>query len=329
MATIGDVAKLAGLSRTTVSRVINHHPYVSEEKKALVRQAMNELSYVPNSIAQNLRKQVTKTIAVLIPRISNPFFSMMVEVMENAAAENGYQLVVCQTMYSKERELVYLNLFKTKQFDGVILASIENDWNDIQDYTQYGPIVMCNEYDDRAEIPMIRLNQFEGGYIGAKHLLERGHNKIAHSRGNHLTNLTQDRKDGFLYALEESGLSSHDDWMFTGVSIIEDGRQLMRKIVQMNHSPTAIFTGSDEVAAGIIREAKVLNVKIPNDFAVVGFDDQPLARLMEPTLTTIYQPIKTISYQTMAVMFDMLKNPGKLERQTIDLSLHLIVREST
>ncbi|WP_174612979.1 LacI family DNA-binding transcriptional regulator [Virgibacillus ihumii] len=329
MSTIEDVAKLAGVSKTTVSRVLNNHPYVAEEKKALVQKAMEELLYVPNSTAQRLRKQTTQTIAVLIPRISNPFFSKMVEVMENIAADNGLQLVVCQTMYDKQRELVYLDLVKTKQIDGVILASLENDWDEVKDYTNFAPIIFCNEYDDRAEVPIIRLNQFEGAYIGTKHLIDKGYHKIAKCRGNNLSGLVTDRQRGFFYALDEAGLPFPEDWMFTGVSLVEDGRRLLREIMEMENRPNAVFTGSDEVAAGIISEAGHLGVKIPDELAVMGFDDQQIAGLVTPGLTTIHQPVDQIGKRSMEVMVELLHGTGGMDEELILLPLHLVERGST
>ncbi|GAA0614618.1 LacI family DNA-binding transcriptional regulator [Virgibacillus siamensis] len=328
MSTIEDVAKLAGVSKTTVSRVLNNHPYVAENKKALVHKAMEELLYVPNSTAQRLRKQTTQTIAVLIPRISNPFFSKMVEVMENIAADNGLQLVVCQTMYDKKRELVYLDLVKTKQIDGVILASLENDWNEVNDYTNFAPIIFCNEYDDRAQVPTVRLNQFEGAYIGTKYLIDKGYNKIAKCRGNNLSGLVTDRQRGFYHALDEAGLPFSEEWTFTGVSLVEDGRRVLREIIEMENRPNAVFTGSDEVAAGIISEAGRLDVKIPDELAVMGFDDQQIAGLVTPGLTTIHQPVDQIGKRSMEVMIDLLHGKGRMDEQLTLLPLHLVERGS-
>ncbi|WP_077325549.1 LacI family DNA-binding transcriptional regulator [Virgibacillus siamensis] len=329
MSTIEDVAKLAGVSKTTVSRVLNDHPYVAEGKKALVQKAMEELLYVPNSTAQRLRKQTTQTIAVLIPRISNPFFSKMVEVMENMAADHGLQLVVCQTMYDKQRELVYLDLVKTKQIDGVILASLENDWEDVKDYTNFAPIIFCNEYDDRAKVPTVRLNQFEGAYIGTKHLIEKGYRKIAKCRGANLTGLVADRQRGFFQALDEAGLSFDNDWMFLETQLVEDGRKVLRKMLSMKNRPDAVFTGSDEVAAGIISEAARLHVKIPDELAVLGFDNQQIAALVNPGLTTIHQPIDQIGKLSIKVMIDLLHGEGNVDKHLKELPIYLVERSST
>lgn len=134
--------------------------------------AMEELNYVPNSSARRLKRQ-TETIAVYVPRITNPFFSQMVEVMGNYASDRGYQLILCQTSYSRNQEINYLELLKTKQVDGLILTSIENEWSSIEPYMNYGPIMLCNEYNDQAQVPTVYLDQIEGDTSGPVILLSR------------------------------------------------------------------------------------------------------------------------------------------------------------
>ncbi|MFC7393434.1 LacI family DNA-binding transcriptional regulator [Scopulibacillus cellulosilyticus] len=329
MPTIEDVAKLAGLSPATISRVINNHPYVSQEKKDLVFKAMKELGYVPNSNAQRLRKQKTETIAVLIERIANPFFSQLVESMDIIANENGYKLLICQTNNDKRKELEYLNLLKTKQIDALIFASIESEWSVVENFLQYGPIVFCNDFAESASVPIIYLDQYRSAYTGTKHLIDKGYTKLSYCGGSKLTCLGRDRKNGFMSAVEEAGLNILDQWWFKDALTIEDGKQILRKISVMDNPPDAIFTGSDEVAAGMIKEAKSCGIKVPGDLAVMGFDNQPIAELMEPGITTICQPVKQMGIQTMDVMIDLLVNKRKLEHRFIQIPFHLVVREST
>ncbi|HEU5140095.1 MAG TPA: LacI family DNA-binding transcriptional regulator [Bacillales bacterium] len=329
MATIGDVAELAGLSRATVSRVMNHHPYVSEEKKKLVHEAMDQLGYAPNSLAKRLRTQTTETIAVLIPRISNPFFSSLVEAMEIKAAEGNFQLIVCQTRSDKQRELVYLEWLKTKQIGGVILASSENNWNDIKEYSKFGPIMFCNEYPPNTDVPIVCMDQYQGGYLGTRHLIEQGHRKIACCFGSSHTTNTSDRQKGFLHALEENDLFMEEKWWFSNALEIQDGQEILRKIMEMDNRPSAIFTGSDEVAAGIIKEAKIRGVQVPIDLAVVGYDNQPIAELMDPGITTIHQPSQEIGARTMELMIQYIKHKHKPDQLMVEWPSRLIIRESS
>ncbi|WP_230503967.1 LacI family DNA-binding transcriptional regulator [Sutcliffiella rhizosphaerae] len=329
MATIEDVARLAGLSRTTVSRVINNHPYVSEKKRLLVSTAMSELGYVPNSSARSLRSQKTEMIALLIPRVMNPFFSELIERMEMAAAENGYQLIICQTKYSKKKELDYLNLLKTRQVDGIILSSIQNDWSIIQPFLEYGPIVLCNEFEEEAEVPSVRLDQTYGGYIATKHLLNIGHRQIAYCTGGHKSSVAKGRETGFRKALTEFDVDVNESFLFSDAFTIEDGRRIFQVIQKLNERPTAIFTGGDEVAAGIISEAKRSGWSVPEDLAVVGFDNQAITELVEPTITTVNQPIEEMARKTFQVMIEKVKSKRYRQKEIYEYDLELIVREST
>ncbi|WP_017381695.1 LacI family DNA-binding transcriptional regulator [Paenisporosarcina sp. TG-14] len=328
MYTIKDVAHKAGLSQATVSRVINNHPYVSEEKKLAVKNAMDELGYVPNSSAQQMRNLKTKKIAVFVSRIVNPFFSQLVDAMEKRAATCGFQLILCNTRIDKEKELEFFKLLISKQVDGIIMASVENHWEVIEPFTKYGPIIFCNEYLADATITRVRLDQIEGGYIGTKHLLEKGHLKIAYCQGND-SSVSINRRKGYLKAVTEAGIEPVQEWMFRDVFTIEDGRAIFRKIQQLSNPPTAVFSGSDEVAAGIIHEAKKHSWNVPNDLAVVGFDDQPIAELLDPQITTINQFTTDIGYKTMDVMLEIINKKRVNDAQDILLPIELVERQST
>ncbi|GAB1806144.1 MULTISPECIES: LacI family DNA-binding transcriptional regulator [Priestia] len=330
MPTIYDVAKLSGLSKTTVSRVINNHSYVSEEKKNLVLKAMKELNYTPNPSARKLRGQVTTTIGVIVPRIVNPFFSYLVDSIEQVAYKNGYHVLIFQSNEDKEKELAFLNLLKTKQVDGIIMTSIENDWSIIEPFTESGPILLCNEYVNNANVPIVRLDQYKGAYIGVKHLLEKGHRKIGYCTGGLFAEegKDKDRNQGYQKALQEAGIEPDPKWIFVNQHSIEDGKQVVKKILSMEDRPTAIFTGSDEIAGGMMIEAKECDLKIPNDLAIIGFDDQPLAQMLDPKLTTIRQPIDQMGVKAMETLIDML-NDSEVKVETFELPIELVVRSST
>lgn len=234
MANISDVAKLSGLSKTTVSRVINNHPYVSDKKRDLVQKAMKELGYTPNPSARRLRGQLTTTIGVIVPRIINPFFSHLVNAIEQAAFKKGYQVLIFQSYEDKEKEIAFLNLLKTKQVDGVIMTSIENEWKIIESYHQYGPILLCNDYVNQSIAPMIRLDQTKGAYLGVKHLIERGHTKIAYCTGGLFDEegKGKDRNLGYHRAMSEANINVNPKWIFVNKHTIEDGKQVMKDIIE-------------------------------------------------------------------------------------------------
>ncbi|RBW68813.1 LacI family DNA-binding transcriptional regulator [Bacillus taeanensis] len=330
MATISDVVKLSGLSKTTVSRVINNHPYVSKENREIVLNSIKELGYVPNPSARRLRGQLTTTIGVIIPRIVNPFFSYLVNAIEQAAFKQGYQVLISQSNEDKNKEIAFLNLLKTKQVDGIIMTSIENDWDIIQSYKEYGSILLCNDYVNQDVFPMIRLDQVKGAYLGVRHLIERGHQKIAYCTGGLFDDegKGKDRNHGFQKALNEAAIKVNPKWIFIDQHTVEDGKRIMKQIVEMDDRPTAIFTGSDQVAGGMIMEAKEQGLTIPDDLAIIGFDDQPIAEILDPKLTTIRQPVDQLGEKSIEVMIEMLKNPD-MEIKSYELPIELIVRQST
>ncbi|MGM7719359.1 LacI family DNA-binding transcriptional regulator [Metabacillus sp. Hm71] len=329
MSTIEDVAKLAGLSRTTVSRVLNDHPYVSDTKKKLVQQAMEQLGYVPNSAARSLRNQKTGIIAVLIPKISTPFFSQLIEKLEMAASAKGYQLIICQTQFLKQKERNYLNLLKTRQVDGVIMTSVENDWPVVDAYLNYGPIVLCNEIVENAQIPMVYMDQAYSGYTIANHLLERGHRHIAYCSNGMVSEGMKAREHGFKQALAEAGCYFDEKFHFQQALSVEDGRQIFKRIASMKTSPTAIFTGGDAVAAGVVSEAKRHGWSIPGDLAVVGFDNMEITEILDPQITTVIQPVQEMALKSMDVIYDKIHKKQYRSYEKHEFSSQLAVREST
>jgi LacI family repressor for deo operon, udp, cdd, tsx, nupC, and nupG len=328
LATIADVAKRAGLSRATVSRVLNNHPNVTDDKKRLVHEAMESLKYVPNTTAQRLRNQRTDTIAILVPVLTNPFFSYLLEAMDMVATKNQLQLLICQTRYSKQKELDFLELLRTKQVDGLILTSYENEWKQIEPFSAFGPMVLCNEYERNQKVPIIRMDQFEASYIGTRHLIEQGHERIVCTCGDK-SNLAKDRQAGYRKALAEYGLLVKEEWIFSNVFDIEDGKRVFRTIMNLKEIPTAVFTGSDQVAVGMIMAAKAIGKNVPDDIAIIGFDDQPIAKVVEPALTTIRQPIEELGKTAMEVMIDSIAFKKDVNQQEILLPYDLVIRDST
>jgi len=330
MPNINDVVRLSGVSKSTVSRVINNYPHIAPEKRERVLKVMKEIGYTPNVSAQKLRGLAGTTIGVIVPRIVNPFFSYLVESIEKEGYKRGYQTIIFQSHEDSERELDFLNLLKDKQVDGVIMTAYENDWNTIQKYMKYGPIVMCNEYLSEPVVPMVRIDQLTASYEGVKHLVNQGYRKIAYCTGGLFSDFgkDKDRNQGYQKALTEAGIEINPNWIFIKRHAIEDGRKVLHQIYGMQDRPTAIFTGSDEVAAGIIMEARNKGLRVPEELAVIGFDDQPLAEMLTPELTTIKQPVSEIGYTAMDLIINRLE--GKfVENKMYTLQFQLVIRKST
>ncbi|MEI5991591.1 hypothetical protein A5881_003128 [Enterococcus termitis] len=332
MATIKDVAKKAGLSVSTVSRFLNNHPYISDDKKERIQKAMDELNYVPSAIATQLRSKKCTTIGVLISRITNPFFSYLVDAIEKQAKEHGYQLLIMQTYDDPKAELKMLEYLKQQVVAGVIMTSIESDSQVIESYSNYGPIVLCNEKLEGTDIPNISTNQEEISYEATNYLVQKGYRKIAYCTGGNLTigGHGQQRTQGFERALAEHDLPIKNKWIFKQVHNMEDGQKVAREILALpkNDRPDAVFSGSDEVGIGIIQEVLQQGLRVPEDLAVLGFDNQPSTSIIAVPLTTINQPTTALGIEATKLMVALLEGTTyKVNKK--ELILSLIERKST
>lgn len=333
MATISDVAKLSGTSVSTVSRVINDMPHVSEKKRTAIEAAMKKLGYVPQPAARQLRGSKSNTVAVTVPRIVNPFFSYLVDGIERRLDEAGYRTLIVQTFSRSEEEIAVLNMLKSQQIDGVILCSIESDWSQISEYLQYGQIVLVNEYLPDTGVPVIRADQYQAFYDATNFLFDQGYRRIAYATGRRSVtmaargeNFDADRFDGFQDALSTHEIAFNWDWLFTRAHTEEDGRRICEELLDLSQRPDAIIAGSDEVAMGIIQAADEHNVAIPTQLAVLGVDDQPLPAHLKTPLTTLRQPTTELSHAAAQAMIDSIA--GKSQIQTPLLQLKVIKRAS-
>lgn len=331
MATIKEVAEKAGLSVSTVSRYLNDHPYISEEKRKKIKAAMEELNYTPSLIATQLRSKKGTTIGILVSRITNPFFSYLVDAIERCAKAQNYNVLIMQTYDDKNAELHMLELLKQQVISGIIMCSIEGDIATIENYKKYGPIVLCNEQVPGSTLPQISTNQEQASYQATRYLIDQGYQKIAYCTGGSLTrgghgNL---RTSGFERALIEGGFSMKIDWIFKQVHTIDDGKEVARKLLALpqDERPDAIFTSSDEVAGGILEEYLQQGKRVPEDLAILGFDNQPYTAFLSVPLTTIAQPVKPLGEEATKLLIAEIEEK-EYQVETKDLKLELIIRKS-
>ncbi|AMM94431.1 LacI family DNA-binding transcriptional regulator [Peribacillus simplex] len=329
MTKISEIAKLCNVSKTTVSRVLNNHPYVSKEKREQILKVIKELDYVPSSLARNFRTNKTKTIAILVPRFDHPFFAQLIKGVSLAALENDYKVLIFQTFYDSKNELDIMERLKNREVDGVILGALENEWNLIKPYLTYGPILLCNEYHYSAPIPIIGYDELEATYKAVDHLIKKGHKKIGFCYDTSYSQAQSQRKEGFLKALADNNLLHNEDWIFGHGFNIEDGFRICDEIFKLKEKPTALFTGNDQVAAGIIKRATALDYKIPEYLAIVGYDNQSICQVTTPTITTIDIPIMELGQRSAIELIKYLNNDLELKRDVIKLPTKLKIREST
>lgn len=329
MVTIKEIAKLCNVSNATISRVLNNHPYVNSEKREKILRVMKELNYTPSSIARNLRVNKTQTIALSIPNIAHPFFGQLAKEISKELLKHNYKLLIYQTFYEKKIELELLALLENKAVDGVILASLENKWKDVECYLAHGPILLCNEYEETAPIPIICYDEYEAGYKAVKHLISKGYEKIGFCYDSLNSQAQLKRKQGYLHALEEQQLSYKKEWLFGNAITVEDGFKIFEQLNSLKDRPTALFTGNDQVAAGVIKNATLKGYNLPIDLAVCGYDNQLICKVTSPTITTIDIPIVELSKRVVSEILIYIDSKDDISRKIIQYPTNLIIREST
>lgn len=329
MATIHDVAKKAGVSTATVSHVINNTRPVSEELTNRVFSIIEELNYKPNSIAKSLRKGNTHTIALILPDNTNPFFAEIGQAIEIAAYESGYSVILCNTGGSKEKELEYIELLIQTRVDGVVFCGVGNEQQDTIEslLSAFNQVVIIDDFFPTINAANIVADNRNGGYIATKHLLDLGHTRIACIKGPSDESCCDNRFFGYKDALQEVGIDILPELVSVGDWYPESGRFLFHKMMEMNKPPTAIFSCNDLMAFGVIRAAYERNISIPNQLALVGFDDIQLSTFATPSLSSISQPKNDIGRIAIEIIVEKIKT-GSKNNPKIILPVNLIIRQS-
>ena len=326
MTKISDVAEKTGYSITTISRAINDHPYVSDKTKKKIFDAMKELDYYPNNVAQQLRGKGTKLIGVIISFVINPFFTYLVDAIEKAAYQVGYQIVILQTLEEPEREKKFIEMLKKRQLDGLIMTSLDDDSPEVLKLIEAGKIVVCNRYLGEQNIPLIHVDEKKATYEATYYLLSKGHRKIGYVTGNRGSMLPVDpRFEGYVQALKEFDIEPNSNYIFPRRLTISDGKSTLTDVLALGEErPDALLVISDEVASGILSQCHLLNIKVPETLAIIGFDDQPIAEALYPGLPTVRQPIKEMGEYVAALIIANIEHREHPERP--ELNTKLIIR---
>ena len=324
MANIKDIAKMAGVSVTTVSRVLNDHPYVSEEKRKAVIEIVEKLNYSQNANAVHLSKGKTNIVGVILPYINHPSFDAMVGGMMEGALTHNYRVLLCQTNYNKKEEMKSLHMLKTKQLDGLIICSRANDWEMIEPYASYGTIIACED-NDISNISSVYTNHSSAFQLGMNHLIEKGYKKIGYCTGRKLGPSSQKRFDVYKRQLQSIDEEVNEEWIFTECFTLEDGVRVAHKLKEMQHLPEALIVAGDEVAIGVMTEAEKLGIQVPEDLAIIGFDNQPISQVLQ--LTTIDQNLKEIGKKAFE-MFYRQTNAESSKQEKVEIPYELVERST-
>lgn len=327
MVRIVDVAKLANVSTATVSRVISNSGTVKKDTAEKVLKAIEQLNYQPNVLARQLRKLETKTILVIVPDITNTFFSKILKGIDSIAINHGYQVLLGNTGNSGERETGYFDLLQQKQADGLILLTAQVDEQFVNDIAEDYPVVLACEYMEGSHIPTVSIDNISSARKATQHLINLGHKRIGFISGPLNVVVSRDRLKGYQQALAQNCLSEDSLLIQEGDFSFESGFNLMLKYMAFNQPPTAIFAANDEMAIGAIKAVKSKGYNVPDDFAIVGFDDIQFASIFEPALTTIAQPQFEIGKKAMELLIKLM-NKEDIKKTQIMLDDELMIRDS-
>lgn len=331
MTTINEIAKRAGVGVGTVSRYLNNNPHLSDEKRDKIATAIKELHYTPSAIATQLRVQATKNIGFLVSRIANPFFSALFDAVELELNAHGYQVMVAQTHTDAAAEQRFLSQLRSRQLDGVILASVENA-SYVADVAKEFPdqLILLNEQIDDSEVHTIVLDHYQATLDALAYLFDQGHRKIAYATGGDFPSQHHGQSRTLAYQdfLAQHQLPLNEQLIFSKQHTLQDGLALGQHLTSLPEAerPDAIFANSDEVATGLIQALLTNDIKVPDQLAVIGYDDQPMAAFTRVPLTTIHQPIAEMAHAAVAQLLAGLNHEPRPALPS--LQLPLVIRES-
>jgi LacI family transcriptional regulator len=336
MSTISDVAKRAGVSAMTVSRVVNGTGYTSAETRARVEAAIDELGYVPNALARQLRSKRTKSIALLVADISNPFFTTIARGVEDFFVSHGYSVMFCNTDEDAAEEEQYLRMLIERQIDGVLLVPARSSGESFELlHAHRVPVVVIDRRIAARDVDSVRCDSEAGAHALVQHLVELGHRRIAVLTGPATISTSVDRVAGARRALEEAGLELLDDLVQYGgynfgKSNQADGhRMALEMLAGRGERPTAVFCANNFIAFGAIRALRESGLKVPDDVSVVAFDDLPEEWVSEPFLTVARQPAYQIGHTAASMLLDHVSSASQSSGESVVLPFELIIRRSS
>ena len=328
-ATIKDVAAHAGVSVATVSAVINSNKYVSPDLIQRVHESITALGYERNSLAQGLKKRTSQAIGLIVPDITNPFFTSLLRGVEDVANGQGYSLILGNTDEDLQKEMSYMRLLDSKRADGLIVAVTLGNHAYLRSWpTQRLPLVSIDRLPSELSIDAVLLDNMGGARQAVEHLITLGHKRIGIVTGIPGITTTEERVTGYQQALAAYGMPFDPALIAEGNSRIDGGeRAALQLLTQEAARPTALFVTNGLMVIGALQAIDLVGLRCPQDIALVGFDDFEWAAIMHPRLTTVYQPTYEIGQKAAQLLFERLEKRDS-PPQVVRLQPHLIIRES-
>ncbi len=324
MNSIKTVAIKAGVSTSTVSRVLSNKPYVSEDVRARVMEAIRELDYRPNQVARSLRSQQSTTLGLIVSDVCNPFFTDVSRSVEDCAYEKGYSVFLCNSDEDEKKEKFYLREMIDKNVAGVILSPTQKASENFQTLGLNIPVVVYDRAVKGMEVDTIIIDNRDSAFNLTNHLIEKGYRRIAGIFCNVTTGI--ERRSGFEKAIAAAGLASPA--VIMAHPSFESGYNATKKLLGISPRPDAVFTSDNLVLAGALQAINELGVVIPEELGIVGYDDVAWMTLVRPSITVVRQPTDQIARMAVDLLMQRIENPKRLPLQVI-LKGQIIIREST
>ncbi|MCK9005761.1 substrate-binding domain-containing protein [Haemophilus influenzae] len=327
MATMKDIARLAQVSTSTVSHVINGSRFVSDEIREKVMRIVAELNYTPSAVARSLKVRETKTIGLLVTATNNPFFAEVMAGVEQYCQQHQYNLIIAATGGDAKRLQQNLQTLMHKQVDGLLLMCGDSRFQADIELAISLPLVVMDWWFTELNADKILENSALGGYLATKALIDAGHRKIGIITGNLKKSVAQNRLQGYKNALSEAKIALNPHWVIESHFDFEGGVLGIQSLLTQSSRPTAVFCCSDTIAVGAYQAIQQQGLRIPQDLSIMGYDDIELARYLSPPLSTICQPKAELGKLAVEALLQRIKNPNENYR-TLVLEPTCVLRES-
>lgn len=328
MSSIKEVAKQANVSVATVSRVLNNDPVVKPATKNKVLQVIQEMNYKPNMLAKNLRKQASRTVVMVLPSLSNPYFSEIARGAQAAAYDNGYNIII-GTIESKRWILdTYINMLKTNLAEGLVFVSSSASKELVGELMLEHKIVLCTEHYPGVDATCVAIDNKKAGYEAAMELIRRGHANIAYIAGSRESSSVTARIEGYKEALKEAGIPFRPEWIAGAKNTFDHVKEVLSGMTGRGLPIDGILTHSDLQASYVLKGIKEQSIALPERIGLVSFDGTFLAEITNPTITSIVQPLYDLGYTSVGKLVLKLQNESDNEEGLVLLPHHLVVRET-
>ncbi|HYP18355.1 MAG TPA: LacI family DNA-binding transcriptional regulator [Opitutus sp.] len=331
MASLQEVARRAKVSIATVSRVLNQSDKVVPETRAIVEQALRDLGYRPSRVARRLRMKDGRAhlVGLIIPDIQNPFYAEIARGVEDAAYAAEYALLLCNSDEDPEKEQFYLEVMRSECVDGIVLPPFDETDAAVAEMVRSGmPVVCVDRSLSKVKTDLVEVDNYRGAFEAVAHLIEKGHKQIGLIEGRTDVSTTRERRRGYLDALAEGGIAVRKELMRAGDFKQESGRVLAGELLDLRKPPTALFALNNLMTVGALMAVHQRELRVPQDVAVVGFDDLPWAESLDPPLSVVRQPAYEVGKQAMELLLKRIMEPTR-PPVTMRLLPQLIVRRST